>query len=388
MRVALLGPYSGNLSRVGGGPEAVVVQLAHGLRRAGVEVHVVTLDFTGQQATDITAAAEGVTVHRLRLRRLPRWTGVRINARSLARRLRTISPDVAHAHSAGTFADGALGSGLPAVITVHGVIEQEAAVVRQRGISWREDVAWRYEAWYERHCLRRSRDVIAISPYVADFYRGLTDARMSLVENPVARAYFDLPDQAQAATILCAARVIHRKNVLGLLHAFARLRQQMPEARLRLAGETTSEPSYAEQCRQFVAANGLDNAVDFLGWLDETALRAEYSRCRALALLSWQETAPVAIEQAMAAGKPVVASDVGGVRYLVEDGATGYVVQADDSAGQATALQRVLAGDMLRRSMGAAARGAALARFHPDQVTAQTLAVYEQAIASQRSSQS
>lgn len=100
-------------------------------------------------------------------------------------------PDIAHAHSAGTFADGALGSGLPAVITVHGVIEQEAAIVRQSGISWREDVAWRYEAWYERRCLSRARrNVIAISPYVADFYRGLTGALLSLVENPVVLGLF------------------------------------------------------------------------------------------------------------------------------------------------------------------------------------------------------
>ncbi len=384
MRVALLGPYSGDLTRVGGGPEAVVVQLAQGLRRAGVAVHVVTFDFTGQQAADTTTQADGVTVHRLRLRRLPRWTGVRINARVLAKQLRTISPDIAHAHSAGTFADGALGSGLPAVITVHGVIEQEAAVVRQSGIAWREDVAWRYEAWYERRCLRRARDVIAISPYVADFYRGLTGARMSLVENPVAQAYFDLPQETEAATVLCAARVIHRKNVLGLLRAFALLRRDLPEARLRLAGETTSEPGYAQQCRQFVADNGLTDAVDFLGWLDEAALQIEYGRCRALALLSWQETAPVAIEQALAAGKPVVASDVGGVRYLVEDGVTGFVLQPDDPAGQAAALQRALQDDRLRCAMGEAARAAALARFHPDQVTAQTLAVYQQAIASQR----
>ncbi|MCB0234273.1 MAG: glycosyltransferase, partial [Anaerolineae bacterium] len=135
-----------------------------------------------------------VTVHRLRLRRLPRWTGIRVNARLLAKTLRAISPDIAHAHSAGTFADGALASGLPAIITIHGVIEQEAATERRSGITWREEMSWRYETWYERHCLRRARDVIAISPYVADIYRDLTSARMHLVENPVATPYFDLPN--------------------------------------------------------------------------------------------------------------------------------------------------------------------------------------------------
>ena len=279
MRVAMLGPYSGDPERVSGGPEAVVVQLVRGLQRAGVEVHVVTFDFTGTLDADTTGGQDGVTVHRLRLRRLPRWTGVRVNARALAKKLQAIAPDVVHAHSSGTFADGALGSGLPAVITVHGVIEQEAAAERRSGITWREDVAWRYETWYERHNLRRARDVIAISPYVADVYRGMTGARLHLVENPVADAYFSLPDRAEPGTILCAARVIQRKNVLGLLQAFALVRRELPAARLRLAGETTSEPGYAGQCRQFVEQNGLSGVVDFLGWLDETALRAEYSRC-------------------------------------------------------------------------------------------------------------
>jgi len=386
MRVAMLGPYSGNLERVSGGPEAVVVQLVDGLRRAGVEVHVVTFDFAGEIDADTTVEQDEVTVHRLRLRRLPRWTGIRVNARLLAKTLRAISPDIAHAHSAGTFADGALASGLPAIITIHGVIEQEAATERRSGITWREEMSWRYETWYERHCLRRARDVIAISPYVADIYRDLTSARMHLVENPVATPYFDLPNLAETATILCAARVIHRKNTLGLLHAFALVKRDLPEARLRLAGETTSEPGYASQCRQFVEQNGLAEAVDFLGWMDEAALREEYSRCRALALLSWQETAPVAIEQAMAAGKPVIASNVGGVRFLVEDGVTGYVTAPDDTAQQAARLRSVLAESELNRAMGQAGRAAARQRFHPDVVTAQTINVYQKAISDQRKS--
>ena len=81
-------------------------------------------------------------------------------------------------------------------------------LARQAGIPWREDLAWRYEQWYERRCLVRTRDVIAISPYVVSYYKALTGARMHLVENPVAEAFFDLPDRAEPATVLCAARII------------------------------------------------------------------------------------------------------------------------------------------------------------------------------------
>ncbi len=153
-----------------------------------------------------------------------------------------------------------------------------------------------------------------------------------------------------------------------------------PEARLRLAGDEHSEPEYAAQCRQFVAEQGLGEAVSFLGWLDEPAMQAEYSRCACLALPSWQETAPVAIEQAMAAGKVVVASDVGGVRHLLADGRAGLLVRPDDSAGLAAALRQALQDDALRQRLGQAARSEAERRFRASAVARQTVAVYEEII--------
>jgi glycosyltransferase involved in cell wall biosynthesis len=379
VRVAILGAYSLQDNRISGGPEAVVVQLADGLRRLpAMDVHVFTT--SGRIAQDSVQQRDGVTVHTLRLRRTPRWTLVRANARALAQAVRRIAPDVAHAHSGGTWGDAALSSGAPAVITVHGVIRLEAQVFRRYGLTWRQSLSWRYEEWYERRSLARAADVIAISPYVADFYRSMTAARMHLVENPVAEAYFDLPDATAPGTILCAGRIIRRKNVLGLLQAFAELRRSAPEARLRLAGDEHSEPEYAAQCRQFVAEQGLGETVSFLGWLDEQAMQAEYSCCACLALPSWQETAPVAIEQAMAAGKVVVASDVGGVPYLLADGRAGLLVRPDDSAGLAAALRQALQDDALRQRLGQAARREAEARFRSDVVARRTAAVYEEII--------
>ncbi len=379
MRVAILGAYSLQDNRISGGPEAVVVQLADGLRRLpGMDVHVFTT--SNRVSTDSVQQRDGVTVHTLRLRHVPRWTLVRANARALAQAVRRVAPDVTHAHSGGTWGDAALSSGAPAVITVHGVIRQEAQVFRRYGLTWRQRLSWQYEEWYERHSLSRVEDVIAISPYVADFYRSMTQARMHLVENPVADAYFDLPDATAPGVILCAGRIIRRKNVLGLLQAFAELRRHAPAAQLRLAGDEHSEPEYAAQCRQFVAEQGLDEAVSFLGWLDEPAMQAEYSRCACLALPSWQETAPVAIEQAMAAGKLVVASDVGGVSHLLAGGQAGLLVRPDDNAGLAAALQQAVQNDALRQRLGQRARSEAERRFRASAVARQTVAVYEEII--------
>ena len=373
MRVAILGAYSLQNNRISGGPEAVVVQLAEGLRQLpDVEVHVVTQ--SGE--TNAVTQRNGITVHTVPLRRVPRWTFLRADARALARVVRAIAPDVAHAHSAGAYGDAALLSGAAALITVHGVISQEAAVFRQYGLSWREALSWRYEEWYERRCLARARHVVAISPYVAEFYRSMTSADMYLVENPVGDTYFTLPAATEPLTVLCAARIVHRKNILGLLHAFAQVQRALPQAQLRLAGEEHSEPAYAAECRAFVQANGLASAVSFLGWLDEAAMQAEYSRCACLALPSWQETAPVAIAQAMAAGKAVVAADVGGVRALLHDGAAGLLVQPQDTGGLARALQQLLQDNALSQRLGQAGRREAEARFRTTVVARRTLDVY------------
>ncbi len=76
MRVAILGAYALRDNRISGGPEAVVVQLADGLRRLpGMDVHIFTT--SGRVPEDSVQQRDGVTVHMLRLRRMPRWTLVR-----------------------------------------------------------------------------------------------------------------------------------------------------------------------------------------------------------------------------------------------------------------------------------------------------------------------
>ena len=81
----------------------------------------------------------------------------------------------------------------------------------------------------------------------------------------MADACSDLPASDQPATILVAARIIRRKNILSLLQAFAQVHQEAPGIRLRLAGERHYEPDYAAQCQQFVVEHGLEDDGRFPG---------------------------------------------------------------------------------------------------------------------------
>lgn len=118
--------------------------------------------------------------------------------------------------------------------------------------------------------------------------------------------------------------------------------------------------------------------VAFAGWRDD--IEAELRRADAACLPSRWESAPYAALEAMRAGLPLVASDVDGLRDLVQDGVSGVLVTAEDPGALAAALDRLAAMPELRTRLGAAARIRA-AEFTSDRMARETAAVYRNAVA-------
>ena len=169
------------------------------------------------------------------------------------------------------------------------------------------------------------------------------------------------------------------KNPLGLVNAFAEARRAVPEARLALIGPQP-DPVYAQTVRDRVAALGLDDCVDMVDLVDNERMRHEIATSRAVVLFSRQENSPTIIAQAMAAGKPVVATRVGGVSEMVEDGETGFVVRPGDVATLADRLVTLLDDQDLCLRMGRRGNEVALGRFTPDAVARLTAEAYRTAL--------
>jgi len=380
MKVALVCSYPTSPDRLRGGVEAVTLQLSRGLAALpGVEVHVVVAEAGRPRGAE--RSPDGITVHSLGgSERFGNVLFALPDRRRIAGALRAIAPDVVHAHGAHREALGAMESGLPTVVTIHGILEAEIALERRLGKRFRGFFRRRLV----REALRRMRHVILLSPEVEEHYRQqLRGARTWVIENPVDRRFFDVGEPEDAGTILFAGLLIPRKGIPNLLEALARLRRDVPGARLRLAGMATHAEHEAE-IREAVRALGLEDAVDFLGGLAPAELAREVGRAAVLALVSRQETLPVAILEAMAAGKPVVASPVGGVPRVVRDGETGFLVPHGDPGMLADRLARLLGDADLRHRLGANARRDALARFTLDSVSRRTLDVYREVLGEAR----
>jgi glycosyltransferase involved in cell wall biosynthesis len=117
-----------------------------------------------------------------------------------------------------------------------------------------------------------------------------------------------------------------------------------------------------------------------LGFVPHDELQDLYARAAVVACPSRREGFGVACLEAMAHGRPVVATSVGGLRDLVVDGTTGLVVPPRDPAALRRALERLLADAELRRRLGSAGRERAREHFSWDAVTEATLAAYRMAV--------
>jgi glycosyltransferase involved in cell wall biosynthesis len=298
--------------------------------------------------------------------------------RTLARALSAVRPDVVHGQETARYGYVSLKSArlAPVVLNVHGIVREEVKFtsgvsgLRQRtaGIA------------LERYCIRHGRYFVQSTSYPERVFGGETQGVFVDVRNPIAGRFFDVERSPEPGRIVYAGSVIARKRLLDLVEAMPRILDAAPAARLRVAGGEP-EPDYASQVRERVRALGIHEHVKLLGPRSPEQVLAEYRRASVFVLPSGQETSPLSIGEAMSAGLPVIATDVGGVAELVEDGVTGYVVPVGAIGALADRIASVLGRPTEASALAAAARERAERDFRPAVAAGRLRAVYERAIA-------
>jgi glycosyltransferase involved in cell wall biosynthesis len=337
-----------------------------------LQIHVIHCHSDIPASAEVTAGRTQIHYIAMPKRRLVPNTLVSIPR--VERLLRQVQPDVINTHAA-HYTVAALRSGFPTVFTIHGVMHREAEVYTS---TLFDRTRLLLEKWLDGYAVRNVRDIVAISPYVLEEYRDRSSARFHRIDNPLAPEFFAIPNLEKETEyrLLYAGTIDERKNVLDLLRAVAIVRQQIPSVRLRVAGRATSLP-YEQEVRRFVAKEGLAPNVEFLGLLDKEQLLQEYAHCSVVVLASRQETMPMTVIEAMAAGKPVVGTRVGGVPELVEDGDSGYTVAPGDVEGLSRHILGLLNSVALRQRLGQRARQLA-ERFRLETIAAQYRQLYYQ----------
>lgn len=188
--------------------------------------------------------------------------------------------------------------------------------------------------------------------------------------------------------LLFVGRIEPLKGIDTLLEAMALMREQgvfdrQPVCLAIIGGEADfgqgEVPPEMSRLMELRAQHRLDDLVTFIGRRSQDSLPYYYSAAEAVVVPSYYESFGMVALEAMACGTPVVASQVGGLAFLVQDGETGFTVPVDEPAALAEKLTLLLEAAALRQRMGEQAAAFALG-YAWQKIAAQVVGVYEEVV--------
>ena len=375
MRVLYVSPLAER-----GGVEVVLLNILKSLDRSRLTAGVALLQ-DGPLVSEIRSTGVPVwVVEAGRVRQITR--GVRAVAR-LARLIRQERIDLVHTMNAKAHLYGGWAAALcrvPCVYHLHGVPRPSlgrdglvsalsVALPAARTIACSEFVADSFrKVWRSRRAVKVVRNGL-VAPRAAPSPDGV-------------RAEFRIP--GAAPLIVMVARLQRGKGIHVFIDAAAHVARSRPDARFLVVGGALFglEPRYALELRQRVATLGLDGAVAFTGHRPDVERFFAAADVVVHAAIEPEAFGMVLVE-AMACGKPVIASDSGGPREIVESGVTGLLVPPGDLQ-RLTRAMLALVGDPERRlRMGEAGAARVRELFSAERMVRQLEDVYQEMVGTQ-----
>jgi glycosyltransferase involved in cell wall biosynthesis len=372
-----------------GGPALHVAYLTHGLRERGYETTLVAGSLArGEDSMEFVARELGIeATHLPELRRdIAPIRDLQATLR-LAQLIRRLRPDILHTHTAkagavGRMAASLVGDARPPIVvhTFHGHV--------LRGyFGPRLSYGFRL---LERWLAKRTEALVAVSPEVRDELVRLGVAPVEKftvvrvgIELSVRVADLDgraetrrrLGIAGDSFTVGWVGRMTGVKRTSDVLLAFKRLRERGVDAFLCMIGDGPERGQLERRAHEL----GIMKRTLFLGYQEQVA--PYYAALDAMILPSGNEGTPVSAIEALAAGRPVVATRVGGLPDVVREGEDGFLVAPGAVDELADRLERLAADEELRRRMGEAGRARVLPRYSVERLIDDVDALYRSLLA-------
>jgi glycosyltransferase involved in cell wall biosynthesis len=376
-----------------GGPALHVAYLTAGLAKRGYETTLVAGSLArGEDSMAFVADELGIEVERIEeLHREISPLRDAVAIVRLARAIRRVRPHILHTHTAKAGAVGRLaallaGDARPPIVvhTFHGhVLRGYFDPLRTAGFRL-----------LERWLATKTTALVAVSPQVRDDLVSLGVApreRFVVVRVGIEleqRVAAERDGRGESRRVLGIApdrfavgwigRMTGVKRTDDVLRAFRRLRDRGVDACLCMIGDGPDRPAVERRAHEL----GLMRDTLFLGYQEEVA--PFYAAFDAMILPSINEGTPVSAIEALAAGRPVVATRVGGVPDVVREGEDGFLVEPGDVDALAERLARLAADPELRARLGAAGRARVVPRYSVERLVDDIDLLYRSLLAASR----
>ncbi|CUT01875.1 Glycosyltransferase involved in cell wall bisynthesis [Candidatus Kryptonium thompsonii] len=279
--------------------------------------------------------------------------------------------------------------GTPLVVTDHGVFARE----RYIGIGSEKNLSFFAKKFLINLSILISKILYKLADKVLPVCQfnttwekifGVEDGKIKVIYNGVDPEVFrprPKPEKTREfPTVVAAARVMPLKDIETMIKASAIVREEIPNVKFIVYGALDADPVYTKKCQLLIKELKLENTFILAGHHSKPS--EIYNEGDISVLSSISEGFPYTVIESMACARPVVATDVGGVREALEG--FGIVVKPRDPKALAEGVVKLLKDHELRETLGRRAREQVLAKFRIDMSVDQYREVYNELIQSKR----
>lgn len=281
---------------------------------------------------------------------------------------------------------------IPLVATVHHPYAAERKVIRSNGnifdyLRYLRQRPLYYHEKMEKFSCEKADRIISVSKYTAHSIinqYNILPSKIKIIPNAVDINRFNpaiegheirerLNIQSEP-TVLFVGRLDHNKGILYLIDAFLKIIMQIPDAKLVIVGEGPFKNSILSRVNKL----NLRKSVTLVGRVDEEDLPKVYAASDLVVLPSLMEGFGIVLLEAMASGRPCVATRVGGTEEAIIDGENGFFVPSADPYSLSRAIYTLLTNDNLAKDLGRAGRKRVEKNFTWDKIAKRTIEVYKE----------
>ncbi len=377
MKIIMLGPYplDKDTGIISGGVEAVMVNMAKGLSRfTDIDMYILTACPHVKKTAHFIR--DGKKVHVVRLdKHFGNLTLYSRTRRRIREVIGEIKPDIIHTHMFGYYTLAALETNRPNIlVSTHGISNCNW------GLSYGliETMRRYLQDYTYIRCLKKAKNIIVNNPYSRNSLKGFPDKRIYELNNPLSDVYFKKNGEKEnEKRVLFAGNICKAKGVMILVRSAKALSRKINGLKFVIAGPVLEKDFYAD-IKRFISENCLDGIIEFTGRLDENELAEEYKKASIFAFPSYQDVAPLALLQAMALGKAVIATRVGGIPHIVDDGVNGILIDRDNPFQLAEKIEAVMLETSARKKVGREARKKINEEYSINKVTENLYRIYKE----------
>lgn len=383
MNIIQVGSYPLSADCIHGGVESSVYGLTQALVRAGHTVDVFDCPRIGRK--DASERMGLLTIHRYANNGKHNEDAMQ-RGKEIFRDVVALHPDVVHVHGTGKMSgaiyEAAQNYGIPVVLTVHGLLHEEKKQALRRKLSLKHLYQYIVQTRSEMDVLNRASRIIVDTPYVE---RMLTQYQQKgrlaqlpeiyVIPQGISAEYYDLSCAKESNTILSVGSISPRKGHLYTIKMFNVLREKGVKAKLRFIGSLADNNYYALLTKA-IQESPYCSDITLETNVSQEELFAAYKSAKLFVLHSQEESQGIVFAEAMATGMPVVATKVGGVPDVVENGKDGFLCEFGDAISMAVMVEDILTDEKVWQSFSQHAKQTAK-KYDWDKIAEQIYELYK-----------